>query len=137
MSINLNVIHVAGRLTKDIELKSLPTGQQIANLSVATNHVYTKDGEKKETVQFHDIILFGKQAENASKYLHKGDGVYIQGRNQTRQWEKDDIKHYRTEIIADTIQFGEKAPVPKVGNTDIPYDVPGENGIPRPEDIPF
>ena len=60
MSINLNVIHVAGRLTKDIELKSLPTGQQIANLSVATNHVYTKDGEKKETVQFHDIILFGK-----------------------------------------------------------------------------
>ena len=67
---NINTIHVCGRITKDIELKALPSGQQIAGFCIATNHSYTtKEKEKKESTEFHNIILFGKQAENASKYL--------------------------------------------------------------------
>lgn len=132
MSINVNVVHIAGRLTVKPELKALPSGMQICNLSIATNHVYTKDGEKKESVEYHNVLLFGKQAENTAKYLDKGDGAYVSGRLQTRSYEKDGVKHYRTEIIADSIQFGEKAPTPKVGNTDLDYPMP-EPGV----EIPF
>lgn len=133
MSINLNVAHVAGRLTKNPELKSLPSGQQVANLSIATNHVYTKDGEKKESVEYHNVIIFGKQAENTAQYMKKGYVVLVSGRLQTQSWEKDGVKHYRTEIIADTIQFGERT-----SNKDTP-SVQEQSAYPDlpPEDIPF
>ena len=132
MSLNYNAVTICGRLTRDPELKALPSGQQIANLSIATNHVYTKDGEKKESVEYHEVIIFSKQAENTAKYLHKGDEALVTGRLQTRSWEKDGVTHRRTEIIADSIQFGSKAPTPKVGNTDVDYPMP-EDGV----EIPF
>lgn len=133
MSINLNVAHIAGRLTRDPELKALPSGQSIANLSIATNHTYTnKEGEKKDIAEYHNVIIFGKQAENSAKFLKKGDEALVEGRLQTRSWDKDGQKQSRTEIIANSIQFGSKAPTPKAGNTDVDYPVP-EEGI----EVPF
>lgn len=137
MSLNHNHVTICGRLVRDPEKKAMPSGQSITSLSIATNHVYTKDGEKKESVEYHNVVIFGKQAENTALYLKKGDEALVTGRLQTRSWDKDGTKMYRTEIIAGSIQFGSKAPVPKVGNTEVPYDVPGDNGVPNPEDIPF
>lgn len=108
MSINLNVAIVSGRLVRDPELKALPSGTSICNFSLATNHVYTKDGEKKESVEYHNVVLFGKQADNTARFLKKGSEALVEGRLQTRSWEKDGVKHYRTEIIGDSIQFGSK-----------------------------
>lgn len=137
MSLNHNHVTICGRLVRDPEKKAMPSGQSITSLSIATNHVYTKDSEKKESVEYHNVVIFGKQADNTALYLKKGDEALVTGRLQTRSWDKDGTKMYRTEIIADSIQFGSKAPVPKVGNTEVPYDVPGDNGVPNPEDIPF
>lgn len=108
MSINLNVAIVSGRLVRDPELKALPSGTSICNFSLATNHVYTKDGERKESVEYHNVVLFGKQADNTARFLKKGSEALVEGRLQTRSWEKDGVKHYRTEIIGDSIQFGSK-----------------------------
>ena len=129
MSLNVNKIILVGRVTKAPELKTLPSGQSICNLSIATNRTYTQNGEKKEDVEFSDVVVFGIQAENTAKYVEKGQEVAIVGRNQTRQWEKDGVKHYRTEIIADSIQFGSKAP--KAGDIKADYQESiGEDGIP-------
>lgn len=139
MSVNLNSVIICGRLVRDPELKALPSGGQVTTLSIATNHVYTKDGEKKESVEYHNVVLFGKQAENTAKYLKKGDEALVMGRNQTRSWDKDGVKMYRTEIIADSIQFGSKAKVeaPKTTPATHPNmpDYPEEDI--NPEDIPF
>lgn len=152
MSLNHNHVTICGRLVRDPELKMLPDGKNIASLSIATNHVYTNKatGEKKESVEYHNVILFGKQAENTNQYLKKGDEALVTGRLQTRQWEKDGVKMHRTEIIADSIQFGSKAPTPKAGNTNVDYpEHTAEPTFPEvkqkaeteevinPEDIPF
>jgi single-strand DNA-binding protein len=132
MSINLNVAHIAGRLTRDPELKALPSGQSIANLSIATNHTYTnKEGEKKDIAEYHNVIIFGKQAENTAKYMQKGHTVLVSGRIQTRMYEKDGARHYRTEIIADSIQFGDKQEAPTIGSTDVEYPQPDDTNDPR------
>lgn len=144
MSINLNHTTVCGRLTRDPELKALPSGVSICNLSIATNHVFTtKDGERKESVEYHNVVLFGKQADNTHRFLRKGDEALIMGRLQTRSWEKDDVKHYRTEIVGDSIQFGskqrtddEKAPTPKNKPKDSQTpEYPTEEV--DPDDIPY
>lgn len=135
MSLDYNHVTLCGRLTKDVELKSLPSGQKVALLSIATNRVYTtKENERKEEVEFSDVVVFGNQAENSALYLKKGDVALVSGRLQTRSWEKDGVTHKRTEVIASSIKFGAKAPTPKVGNTDIDYPTPDQetdpNGIP-------
>lgn len=108
----LNKATIIGNLTRDPELKSLPSGSKVATLSLATNS-YWKDkttGEKKEAVEFHNIVLFGRQAETAAQYLKKGQQAFVEGRLQTRSWDDTatGTKKYRTEIVADTIQFGAK-----------------------------
>lgn len=107
---NLNKVFLIGRIVRDLELKSTPGGTSVAKFSLATNHVYVgKDGEKKETAQFHNCVVFGKQAENASRYLVKGQEAMIEGRIEYRAWDKKDgTKGYATEIMADRIQFGQK-----------------------------
>ncbi|MBP9760454.1 MAG: single-stranded DNA-binding protein [Candidatus Pacebacteria bacterium] len=105
----LNKALIIGNLTRDPELKSLPSGIQVCSFSMATNHVYRdKDGNKKETAEFHNVVVFGRQAETSAQFLHKGDSALIEGRLQTRSWEQEGQKKYRTEIIADRVQFGEK-----------------------------
>ena len=101
---------VYGNLTRDPEMKALPSGANVTNMSIATNRVYNdKDGNKQEEVEFHNIVVFGKQAENVSKYLTIGSSAFVEGRLQTRSWDKDGTKMYRTEIIADSVQFGPKS----------------------------
>ena len=103
----LNKAMIYGNLTRDPEMKSLPSGTPVTSFSVATNRVYTdRDGKKQEQVDYHNVTIFDKQAETIAKYLKKGSGVFIEGRLQTRSWEKDGVKQYRTEIIADRFQFG-------------------------------
>lgn len=105
----INKAIVYGNLTRDPELKALPSGVSVCSLSLATNNTYTdKDGKKQENVEYHNIIVFGKQAENCAKYLNKGASAFIEGRLQTRSWDKDGVKQYRTEIIAERVQFGPK-----------------------------
>ncbi len=105
----LNKAMIFGNLTRDPELKALPSGMNVCSFSLATNRIYNdRDGNRQENTDYHNITVFGKQAENCAKYLNKGNSAYVEGRLQTRSWEKDGQKHYRTEIIADRVQFGPK-----------------------------
>lgn len=105
----LNKALIIGNLTRDPELKSLPSGVQVATFGVATNRVWKdKDGAKQESTEFHNIVVFGRQAETTAQYLKKGSSVLVEGRLQTRSWEQDGQKKYRTEIVADRVQFGER-----------------------------
>ncbi len=103
----LNKAFVYGNLTRDPEMRALPSGIQVASFSVATNRVWKdKNGARQESVDYHNIVVFGRQAETASKYLRKGSGVFVEGRMQTRSWDAEGGKKYRTEIVADRVQFG-------------------------------
>ncbi len=108
----LNKVFLYGNLTKDPELKALPSGTQVVSFSMATNRVYKdKDGKKQEQADFHNIVAFGRTAEVMAQYLGKGRPVFVEGRIQTRSWEgKDGSKQYRTEIVVDNFQFGASAP---------------------------
>lgn len=108
---NLNKALIAGRLTADPQLRATASGQPVASFSVATNRVWTdKAGAKQEAVEFHNIVVWGRQAEIASKFLTKGALVLVEGRLQTRSWDdKQGMKHKTTEIIAERIQFGPRA----------------------------
>jgi len=107
----LNRAIIIGNLTRDPELKSLPSGIQVCSFSVATNRVWKdKNGTRQESADYHNIVVFGRQAETTSQYLRKGSGVLVEGRLQTRSWDgPDGKKNYRTEIIADRVQFGNRA----------------------------
>lgn len=107
----LNKVILIGNLTRDPEMKNLPSGTSVANLGIATNRVWKDaNGDKKEDTQFHNIVVFGRQAETVGQYLNKGSSVLIEGRLQTRSWDgTDGQKRYRTEIVADRVQFGPKS----------------------------
>ncbi len=146
---NLNKVFILGNLTRDPELKALPSGTQVASFGVATNRVWkNKNGEKQEEVQFHNIVVFGRQAEIAGQYLSKGSSVLIEGRIQTRNWEaQDGSKRSRTEIVAERIQLGprrgqggarqEETSIPaKEGKEELETIEYPEEDI-KSEDIPF
>ncbi len=103
----LNKAMIYGNLTRDPELKALPSGMNICSFSIATNRIFNdRDGKRQEQTDYHNIVVFGKQADTVAKYLQKGSSAYVEGRIQTRSWEKDGHKQYRTEIVADRVQFG-------------------------------
>lgn len=141
----LNRAILVGNLTRDPELRSLPSGIQVAAFGVATNRVWRdKNGAKQEATDFHNVVVFGRQAETTSQYLRKGSSVLVEGRMQTRSWDaQDGTKKYRTEIVADRIQFGPRregtAPAAdKKDNQEPPSDAieyPEENV--NIDDIPF
>jgi single-strand DNA-binding protein len=150
----LNKALIYGNLTRDPELRSLPSGIQVASFGVATNRVWKdKNGAKQESVDFHNIVVFGRQAETAAQYLKKGQGVFVEGRIQTRSWDdKDGQKKYRTEIVADRVQFGPKSfggyegagASPSTGSGQAKVkDQPADEAIEypkeeiNPDDIPF
>ncbi len=102
---SLNRAQVIGNLTREPELKQTQGGQSVCTFGIATNRSW-KDasGQKREEVEFHNIVVWGKLAEICGEYLKKGTKVYIDGRLQTRNWEDDaNIKHYRTEIVGDNM----------------------------------
>ena len=103
----VNKVFLFGNLTRDPELRALPSGMNVVSFSVATNRVYKdRDGKKQEQTDFHNVVVFGRQADTINQYLKKGSSVFVEGRLQTRSWEKDGKKNYRTEVIADRVQFG-------------------------------
>ena len=149
----LNKAMLIGNLTRDPELKALPSGIKVASLSMATNRVWKdKDGSRKEATDYHNVVAFGRQAETLAQYCKKGSSLYIEGRIQTRSWEgQDGKKNYRTEIVLENFQFGPKATgmgggAPKQGgDSEAPQkDAPADlDTIEYPdeeinlEDIPF
>lgn len=146
---NLNKAFIFGNLTRDPELRSLPSGMQVASFGVATNRVFRdRDGKKQEQADFHNIVVFGRQAETVAQYLKKGSSAFIEGRIQTRSWEQNGEKKYRTEIVAERVQFGPRSGGSGGGNSqsggnETHDDSSGGAGIeyPRddinPDDIPF
>lgn len=132
----LNKAIVFGNLTRDPELRSLPSGIQVASFSVATNRVYKdKDGQKKEQVEYHNVVVFGKQADLISRYMKKGSSILVEGRMQTRSWEADGGKKYRTEIVAEGFQFGPRSGGAAGAPSDTPASSPSESkGASKPED---
>ena len=104
----LNKALVIGNLTRDPEVRALPSGIKVCTFSVATNRVWKdKNNVKQESVDYHNVVVFGRQAETSAQYLKKGSNVLVEGRMQTRSWDATDgQKNYRTEIVADRIQFG-------------------------------
>lgn len=105
---NLNKAFVLGNVTRDPEVRAMPSGQQVVNFGIATNRFYTDQaGIKKQDVEFHNVVCFGKLADISSRYLNKGSLVLIEGRIKTRNWmNQQGVKQYRTEIIADSLQLG-------------------------------
>jgi single-strand DNA-binding protein len=105
----LNKVIIIGNITRDIEIKTLPSGSYVCNIGVATNRSWKdKEGTKKEEVEYHNVVCFGKQAETIHQWCKKGDQIYIEGRLQTRSWEKDEQKFYKTEIVLENFMFGQK-----------------------------
>ncbi len=103
---SVNKVILIGNLGADPELKYTPTNRAVCNLRIATNEVWKdKAGARQERTEWHRVTVWGDQAENCSKYLSKGRPVYIEGKLQTRQYDKDGQKHYATDIIADRVQF--------------------------------
>jgi single-strand DNA-binding protein len=148
----LNKVYVLGNLTRDPELKALPNGSKVTQFSLATNRVWKDQaGAKQEQVEYHNIVVFGRQAETSAEYLKKGQQVLIEGRIQTRSWDgADGKKNYRTEIIADSVQFGAKGSSAGVqygaaagASASAPSAMPdfgtisyGDDEV-NPDDIPF
>jgi single-strand DNA-binding protein len=106
----LNKALVIGNLTRDPEMRALPSGIKVCSFSVATNRVWKdKNGVRQESADYHNVVVFGRQAETAGQYLKKGSSVLVEGRMQTRSWDgQDGQKKYRTEIVADRVQFGNR-----------------------------
>lgn len=106
----LNKVFLYGNLTRDPELKALPSGGQVANFGLATNRTYKdKNGGKQEATEFHNIVAFGRTAELIAQYMKKGQPLFVEGRITTRSWDgQDGKKNYRTEIVVENFQFGPK-----------------------------
>ncbi len=103
---DLNKVMIIGRLTRDPELRAIPSGVNVCQMGLATNFVYTsqQSGQKVENVEYHNVVLWRKLGEIAHQYLKKGSRVYIEGRLQTRSWDgQDGQKRYKTEIVADNM----------------------------------
>lgn len=127
---NLNKAQLIGRITKDPELKALPSGISVVNFGLATNHIYkTKEGEKKETTQFHNCVAYGKLAEIIKQWAKKGQEVYAEGRIEYRSWDKKEGgKGYITEILIDNFQMGAKARGTEGGSRESIRETKEESG---------
>jgi single-strand DNA-binding protein len=136
---SINKVILVGNLGRDAEVKVTASGQSVASFSIATTETWTKDGEKKEKTEWHRIVLWGRQADTLQPYLTKGKQIYVEGRLETRQWEKDGQKHYTTEIKADRIVLlsgggGGRA----ADRGDVAYADPLKEPAPiTDDDIPF
>lgn len=99
----LNKVELIGRLGNDPETRYLPNGNAVTNISVATSETWAdkESGERQERTEWHRVVFFGKVAEIAGQYLRKGSQCFIEGKLQTREWEKDGVKRYTTEVVVD------------------------------------
>ena len=150
---SVNKVILVGNLGKDPEVRYMPSGDAIANISLATTDSWKdKNGEKQEKTEWHKVAFFGKLAEIAGEYLKKGSQVYVEGRLQTRKWQdKEGHDRYTTEIVADRMQMlgsrsgggnfevQEKAPsgARESGGTSKPAAKKGADFEDFEDDIPF
>ena len=142
---NLNKVFLIGRLTRDPEMKMLPSGQAVTNFGLATSRYFNdKSGQRQQETDFHNIVLFGRVAEIASQYLRKGSLAFFEGRIRTRSWQDSaGNKRYRTEVIVQRLQLGPKSagkPIPsqpqkKTKEEEIP--IIEEEGEIDVKNIPF
>ena len=102
---SLNSVNIMGNLTRDPEMKYIPSGKAVCSLSIANNRVYTKNGEKVTEVSYFDVEVWGLAAENCSKYLTKGSGIIVEGRLRQDRWEKDGKTQSRVRITANAVHF--------------------------------
>lgn len=106
MSRSINVATLLGNLVRDPELKYTPSGKAVANCALATNKSWKNaEGEAQESVEFHNLVFWGRLAELVTEYCHKGSRVHVTGELQTRNWEDDKGKHYKTEINVKDVVF--------------------------------
>jgi len=150
----LNKAILIGNLTRDPELRALPSGIKVCSFSIATNRVWKdKNGARQESADYHNVVVFGRQAETVAQYMKKGSSILVEGRIQTRSWDDktNGEKKYRTEIVADRTQFGPKgggAPsgggtnsagggAPKAQGPDEMDSIEYPEEDINPEDIPF
>lgn len=148
---NLNKVFIIGRLTADPQLRSTASGQAVGTFSLATNRNWVgKDGQKKEEAQFHNVVVWGRQAEIAGQFLKKGSVALVEGRLQTRDWtDKQGQNRKTTEIVCERIQLGPRSgggfsPQGKSGATE-PKDEEVKESLPeinideeiKAEDVPF
>ena len=139
MAASVNKVILIGNLGADPELRYTPGGTAVADLRIATNRRYkTRDGDWQEETEWHSVVVWSKQAENCKEYLAKGRTVYIEGRLQTRSWDdqKSGQKRYKTEIVADSVQFlggkgggggGDDGGPPPRSDNEAPLDDPDDN----------
>ena len=122
---NLNKVFIIGNLTADPELKTTPGGQSVTTIGVATNRTWAdKTGKRQEQVEFHSVVIWGRQAEIVKQFLTKGSSIFIEGRLQTRNWDdKQGVKHWKTEIVCEQMQLGPR-----------PAGRPGEGGFTKPQE---
>jgi single-strand DNA-binding protein len=126
---DFNKAIVLGNLTKDPEVKAIPSGQQVASFGVATNRRWADaNGNKQEETEFHDIVAWGKLAEICEKILSKGQKVLVEGRIKTRNWEgQDGVKRYKTEIIAENVLAVGPGKGYDSGSSSASYNLPEES----------
>lgn len=160
---NLNKVFLIGRVTAAPELRTTPTGQPVTSFSIATNRSWTaKNGGRQEETEFHNVVVWGRQAEIATQFLTKGGLVMVEGRLRTRAWQdKQGANHKTTEIIVERFQLGPRAANAGGGmqggnfasnsqsqaapESAMPSDLPAIEELPtidleeeiKPEDIPF
>lgn len=126
---NLNKVLLIGNLTRDPELRALPSGVKVATFGMATNRVWKDaEGVKRDATEFHNLVAFARPAEVLAQYAKKGSPLYIEGRLQTRSWDDQATgqKKYRTEIVIENFQFGPKS-APSAGGNDFKNQEKPEN----------
>ena len=109
---SLNRATIIGNVTRDPEVRQIPSGQSVCTFGIATNRTWTDaSGQKQEQVEFHNVVAWRKLAEICGQFLRKGRKVYVEGYLQTRDWEgQDGVRRYRTEIIAENMILLDRAP---------------------------
>ena len=133
----VNKVILVGNLGRDPEVRSTPSGQPVAAFSLATNRKWkTREGERREETEWHNIECWGRLAEVAGQYLRKGSRLYVEGRIKTDSWDDRETgsKRYRTKIVCENFQMlGARGEV----DADKPAESPGTGGGPQDDDIPF
>ncbi|ACZ62036.1 MULTISPECIES: single-stranded DNA-binding protein [Dehalococcoides] len=134
--VSLNKVMIIGNVGGEPEMRYTPSGHPVTSFKVATNWVYnTPEGERKQETEWFTVVAWNKLAEQCNQFLSKGRLVYVEGRLRTRSWEgQDNLKHYRTEVIASRVTFLEKA---SAGTGMDARDDDNGGGELEPEDIPF
>lgn len=150
---NVNKAIIVGRITNDLELKTTPQGREVLSFGMATNRTWKdQNGAKQEKTDWHNIVVWGKQAATIAQYCQKGQELFVEGRLETRSWDDaDGKKNYRTEIVMDRFEFGAKPGGYGGGSTAAPVAATAADpGPPQPtptvdyptdeidpDDIPF